>query len=89
MNRQVVSIAVQKEMKSSDFPFLPVVLKIDDVEHRIGFINEARLGRDDVFGDIRFELSGELEFEVVKDDKNKPSSIKPVKFVFQRENPSA
>jgi len=89
IDKQTLSIKIQKTMDSTEFSFLPVVLKIGAAHHRLGFVNAARIGRDQVLGDLRFELTGHLEFEVIQNERGEPTSIKPTRFVFEREPSSA
>jgi len=89
VDKQTIPVAVQHSVSPAEFPMLPVVLKVGAVHHRLGFVNEVRIGREEVFGDLRFELTGRLEFEVIQNEKGEPTSIKPTRYVFERENPSA
>jgi hypothetical protein len=77
-------ISAQKNANQNEFPWVPVVLRTGAVDHKLGFINAARIGRDQILGDIRFELEGELEIEIVRNEDDEPVSIKPLKFVFKR-----
>jgi hypothetical protein len=89
---KVITVKMQKNDLANKAVFsgqlIPVVLRTGAVDHRIGFLRAARAGRDQVFGDIQFELSGQLEFDPVLVD-DKLTGIVPTKLVLKKENPSA
>lgn len=83
-----IPVKLQKELKPVNFSgILPVVLRTGAIDHRIGFLKTVRIGRDQIFGDIQFEIDGQLEFEPMLDE-GKVTGIMPTKLVLKKENPS-
>lgn len=73
------------EMAEKHLPGTPVVLKMGAINYRIGAIHFIRVGRTEIYGDIRLELEGALELGPVRDDDGKVIGAKPERFVFKRE----
>lgn len=78
---------LKANLKEKDFLRVPVKLKVGKVKYRIGAIQKARKGREEVFGDIVFELEGELKLNILRDGK-KVIGVEPEEFLFEQSNPS-
>lgn len=85
VNGVVIPAKAVGTLEGTELTALPVVIRVGAVDLRIGTIHRARKGRVEMFGDLVLEIEGVLEFEPVKDVGGKISSIKPVKFVYQKE----
>jgi len=75
---------MMKEIDSKDL-ILPVVLRCGAVDYTLGTILRTRRGREEIFGDLSLEISGSLEYEVIKNEKGETTGVKPKKFVYVKE----
>ena len=65
-----------RKLESSDVTALPAVFRVGAIDYKLGVILAVRKGRDEMFGEVAFELEGSMEFD---EEGN------AVKFVYKKE----
>lgn len=74
-----------KDLNQDDFRDLPVVLKCGAINYEIGYVTRARIGREEIYGDLILALTGSLKFENILNEENKIIGTRPVKYEFVRQ----
>lgn len=64
-----------RKLESSDVTALPAVFRVGKVDYKLGVILQVRKGRDEMFGEVAFELESSMEFD---------EEGKPVKLVYKK-----